>query len=48
MNYTLANADVAEEVRREIVGHESPEVHAIYTNHEKETLARAIDKLPSV
>lgn len=44
----LANADVSEEVRRKIVGHESPEVHAIYTHHEHETLARAIGKLPSV
>lgn len=44
----LANADVSEEVRRKIVGHESPEVHAIYTHHEQQTLARAIGKLPSV
>ena len=44
----LANADVVEEVRRKIVGHESPDVHAIYTRFEKETLARAIGKLPSV
>jgi len=44
----LANADVSEEVRRKIVGHESPDVHAIYTHHEHQTLARAIDKLPSI
>jgi integrase len=44
----LANADVSEEVRRKIVGHESADVHAIYTHHEHETLARAIGKLPSV
>lgn len=44
----LANEDVSEEVRRKIVGHESPDVHAIYTHHERQTLARAIGKLPSV
>ena len=44
----LANADVSDEVRRKIVGHESSEVHAIYTHHEQETLARAIGKLPNV
>lgn len=45
---TLANADVSEEIRRRIVGHESAEVHAGYTHHERETLARAIEKMPSV
>ena len=45
---TLANADVSEEIRRRIVGHESAEVHAGYTHHERATLARAIEKLPSV
>jgi len=45
---TLANLDVSEEIRRRIVGHESAEVHAGYTHHERETLARAVDKMPSV
>ena len=45
---TLANADVSEEIRRRIVGHESAEVHAGYTHHERETLARAVEKLPSI
>lgn len=43
-----SNTDVSEEVKRKIVGHESSEVHAIYTHHEQETLARAIGKLPNV
>lgn len=45
---TLANADVSEEIRRRITGHESAEVHAKYTHHERETLARAVEKMPSV
>jgi len=45
---TLANADVSEEIRRRIVGHESADVHAAYTHHERKTLARAVAKMPSV
>ena len=45
---TLANADVSEEIRRRIVGHESSAVHSGYTHHERETLARAVEKMPSV
>jgi integrase len=45
---SLANLDVPEEIRRRIVGHDSAAVHAGYTHHERETLARAMDKLPSV
>ena len=45
---TLANLDVSEEIRRRIVGHESAEVHAKYTHHERETLARALEKIPSI
>lgn len=45
---TLANVDVSEEIRRRIVGHESAEVHSGYTHHERETLARAMEKMPSV
>jgi integrase len=45
---TLANLDVSEEIRRRIVGHESAEVHSGYTHHERETLARAVEKMPSV
>lgn len=44
----LANADVPEEIRRRIVGHDSKEVHQIYTHHERQTLATALEKLPSV
>ncbi len=44
----LANADVSQEIRRRIVGHESAEVHSGYTHHERETLARAVEKMPSV
>jgi integrase len=45
---TLANLDVSEEIRRRIVGHDSAEVHSGYTHHERDTLARAVGKLPSV
>lgn len=45
---TLANLDVSEEIRRRIVGHESSEVHAGYTHHERETIARAMEKMPNV
>jgi integrase len=45
---TLANLDVSEEIRRRIVGHDSAEVHSRYTHHERETLARAVEKMPSV
>ena len=45
---TLANADVSEEIRRRIVGHESAAVHSGYTHHERKTLARAVAKMPSV
>ena len=45
---TLANLDVSEEIRRRIVGHESADVHAGYTHTERETLARAMAKMPSV
>jgi integrase len=44
----LANLDVSEEIRRRIVGHDSPDVHAKYTHTERETLARALSKLPNV
>lgn len=45
---TLANHDVSEEIRRRITGHESAAVHSGYTHHERETLARAVEKMPSV
>ena len=45
---TLANLDVSEEIRRRIVGHDSAEVHSGYTHHERETLARSVEKMPSV
>jgi integrase len=45
---TLANADVSEEIRKRIVGHDSAEVHSGYTHHERETLARAVEKMPHI
>ena len=45
---TLANTDVSEVIRRRIVGHESADVHAGYTHTERETLARALGKVPNV
>lgn len=45
---SLANLDVAPEIRQRILGHESQEVHRIYTHHERETLARALEKLPVI
>ena len=45
---TLANLDVPEEIRRKIVGHESAGVHAGYTHTDRATLARAIEKVPSI
>ncbi|NQX00885.1 site-specific integrase, partial [bacterium] len=44
----LANADVPEDIRRQITGHDSPETHRIYTHTLNETLARAVEKMPSV
>ena len=44
----LDNLDVSEEIRRRIVGHESADVYAKYTHTERETLARALEKLPSI
>lgn len=44
----LANAGVAEELRKRITGHSSSAVHATYTHIELETLAGAIGKLPGI
>ena len=44
----LANADVAQELRQRILGHETAATHAGYTHTERETLARAVGKMPSV
>jgi integrase len=44
----LANADVAQEIRQRILGHETAAIHAGYTHTERETLARAVGKMPSV
>jgi integrase len=44
----LANLDVPEEIRRRITGHKSAETHQGYTTIERETLARAVEKLPTV
>lgn len=42
----LANAGVAEEVRRKVTGHASGEVHAKYTHHDLSTIRDAVAKLP--
>lgn len=44
----LANADVPEELRMKMTGHTDSGVHQIYSHHEVETLARAIDKVPGL
>lgn len=44
----LANLDVPEEIRRKIVGHDTADMHAKYTHTETATLARAIERLPSL
>lgn len=44
----LANVDVAEELRMKMTGHTDSGVHQIYSHHEVETLARAIDKVPGL
>ncbi|MEK7949843.1 tyrosine-type recombinase/integrase [Luteolibacter soli] len=44
----LANADVPEEIRMRITGHKSKETHQGYTAIERQTLARAVEKLPTI
>ncbi len=45
---SLANLDVPAEIRQRIVGHDTAAIHQDYTHTERETLARALEKLPSV
>lgn len=42
----LTNSDVGEDVRMKLAGHSTTESHAIYSHHEVETLASAINKMP--
>jgi integrase len=45
---SLANLDVAAEIRQRIVGHDTAATHQEYTHTERKTLARAVKKLPNV
>lgn len=47
-NSNLANADVSQELRMKIIGHQSQEVNKVYTHHETETMRLAVNKLPSL
>jgi integrase len=47
-NSALANADVSQEMRMKIIGHQSQEVNQIYTHHELEKMRTAIEKLPTI
>ncbi len=44
----LKNAGVSDVVAREIIGHDSAAVSAVYTHIESDTLRKAVDKLPDV
>ncbi len=44
----LANAGVAEEIRKRLCGHAHGGVHGDYTHHEIATLRAAVEKLPSI
>ncbi|MDQ8192358.1 tyrosine-type recombinase/integrase [Roseibacillus persicicus] len=44
----LANRDIAPEIRQELTGHTSSEIHQIYTDLGDEVLRDAIGKLPSL
>ena len=44
----LANGGVAEEIRRELTGHQSEEVHRSYTHHELRRLRDAVEILPTI
>ncbi len=44
----LTNADVSEDLRMKLAGHSDADVHALYSHHNVETLAKAIDKVPGL
>jgi len=44
----MAKGGVVRELRMEVVGHSSEEVHAGYTHHEVETLRGAVNSIPDV
>ncbi|MBK1831330.1 tyrosine-type recombinase/integrase [Verrucomicrobiaceae bacterium R5-34] len=44
----MAKGGVAKELRMEVVGHSSEDVHAGYTHHEIEALRKAVNSLPKV
>lgn len=45
---SLANADVAPELRMKLTGHSSQSAHKTYSHHDVETLRRALNKMPSL
>jgi integrase len=47
-NSAMADADVSQEIRRKIVGHETTEMNNIYTHHEMQKLAQEVGKLPRI
>jgi integrase len=47
-NSALAKANVSQELRMKIIGHQSQEVNMDYTHHEIETMRAAINKLPKL
>ena len=44
----LANRNVSPEIRRQLTGHQSEEIHRLYTHHELAPLRAAMDVLPSI
>lgn len=47
-NSALANADVSQEMRMKIIGHQSQEVNQIYTHLELDKMRTEIKKLPAI
>jgi integrase len=47
-NSALANKGVDQELRRKLTGHKSDAVNDRYTQHERETLRTAVEKLPAL
>ncbi len=47
-NSALANADVSQEMRMKIIGHQTQEVNQIYTRFEIEKMRMEIKKLPAI
>ena len=47
-NSALANAEVSQEMRMKLTGHQTAAVNSRYTHHEIETLGQAVAKLPRI